>query len=134
MSNVEPLIPKKPGPKPGRAAMLRAENESLRKRVLELENQIAGFKTATGSYSTAKGIVGVPTPPQPTVGDSWQYVAEQIFVRRIAAMQLEAFPDSVLTDANEADAMRAMWTRVREIALHAASVFVEDEPNDTEGA
>ena len=128
MNNVEPIMPKKPGPKPGRAAMLRQENESLRKRVLELENQIAGFKTATGA-----GVVSVPAPafPAPRVAEGLEHVATEIFVRRVASMQLEAFPATVLTDDAEAEALSDMWARVREIAVHAASAFLEDPAGST---
>lgn len=126
MNNVEPLIPKKPGPKPGRAAMLREENESLRKRVLELENQIAGFKTAAG-------VVPAPVSalPAPVAVEGLEHVATEIFVRRVASMQLEAFPASVLTDNAETEALTEMWARVREIAVHAASVFLEDPAGST---
>ncbi len=114
---------KKPGPKPGRAAMLRQENESLRRRVLELENQIEGFRTAAG--------VTVAPAHAPVQVEGMEHVATEIFLRRVASMQLESFPESVLTDPGESEALTAMWRRVREVAVHAASTFLEDPAGDT---
>lgn len=115
---------KKPGPKPGHAALVRAENESLRRRVLELENQLTGIKaaggvvvapTATALAAAAEGPLGL------------EEIAADIFIRRMAGMQLEAFPDG------EADrpAMEAMFARVRDVAVHAATVFLADPAGDT---